>query len=115
MSMISSEKVLTKREFGSLLDGINHKKIIKYTSIGIAGVSISKAIVANSRAVDKFFLKDLPMFLSRSDYRFMSYLHVPNWFSVFTILSLIICTIADYKIAKNAMFEAKRTKNRIGG
>ena len=31
MSMISSEKVLTKREFGSLLDGINHKKIIKYT------------------------------------------------------------------------------------
>lgn len=114
MSVLSREKVLVKNEVSEVLNEVNSKKVAKYTAIGVVGLSIAKVVADYSKIIDEVLFKVIPNLLSRSDFRLLNYLSVPNWFTAFIIISLIIVTIADYKIVKNKMDESKRAKFRGG-
>lgn len=96
ITMFGKEKVLSREEVRGILDNINHKKVIKYTSVGVLGMGIANMIALNSAKVDKFFLKDIGTFLKGSKYDFM-YFPIPNWFILFAIISYIVILYLEIK------------------
>lgn len=112
MSLVNDERILSGKEIRVVSKEIQ-KKVIKYASISVAGVSLSKVIVISSKNVDTFFIKQLPLFLKSSNFTFMRYIAVPNWFSLCMILCLILSTWADMKIVRNEMLDKKKAKNKM--
>lgn len=65
---------------------LNQKKVIKYTSIGVLGLSLANVIVVNSSKVDKFIFSDIKGYLLQSEFNLLL-TPIPNWFVIFILIS----------------------------
>lgn len=111
MSSISNrEEFLEGKEGIQSLKEIDSKKLIKYLTAGVGGLSIANLIVKNSSKIDTFVFKTFPKFLHQSDFYLLTYLPIVNWFSLTMVLSLIVGTLAEVKIVQNEMFERERRR-----
>lgn len=68
---------------------LNQKKVIKYTSIGVLGLSVANIITINSNKVDKFVFTDIKGYLLKSNFNLLS-TPIPNWFVIFTLVSTVL-------------------------
>lgn len=101
--MLAKERVLTKLEVRDELNRINHKKVIKTTSIGIVSLGVFKLISNYSDLVDKFIFANVKEFLQDCDILFLG-IPVPNWFTVILVLGFIAGISIDvyFKIIKKS-------------
>lgn len=68
---------------------LNQKKVIKYTGIGILGLSVANLIVKNSNKVDRFIFTDIKGYLLKSNFNLLL-TPMPNWFVIFTLISTVL-------------------------
>lgn len=65
---------------------LNQKKVIKYASIGVLGLSVANIITINSDKVDKFIFTDIMGYLQQSNFSLLL-TPIPNWFIIFILIS----------------------------